>query len=387
MKWVSDRRIPLYQSTSNHNTYDADSEEVFRDVHPHLPQNGPDGQKGLAYWFRDGNLLYISTHQPHGKMPIDYDWLDRTLAENADADFKFVAGHYPVFPVNGYSAYVGWPIWGFPPDERRPFWDILAKHRVTAYLASHVIAFDVQVHDGVLQIVTGGAGTSWGPGGFMPGGTEYFHAVQIAVDEQGLRYQVHDVDGVVREELSWPPRNARDEEWSPLDNELADAELQSVDLQREFLVFRFRGVAGDSHPDAADQTLVCGADANEGVDPLWIGLDGDSGRLKVHLVPVSGDGWQVWEGPLLKPGTPFDFQVALHPGMGPGGVLYREHPSSQWSTLSSTSSRGSQGLRPVNWFVGEGFSGPTDRPFAGLLESVDYWRCPLVALAEKTRTQ
>ena len=65
MKWIRDRNLPLFQSTSNHNTYDAGSEAVFRDVHPQLPQNGPAGQRGLAYWFRRGNLLYISIHQPN----------------------------------------------------------------------------------------------------------------------------------------------------------------------------------------------------------------------------------------------------------------------------------------------------------------------------------
>ncbi len=107
MKWARERKLPLFQSTSNHNTYDVGSEKVFREVHADLPQNGPPGQKGLAYWFRRGDLLYISTHQPDQRMPIDHAWLDRVLTDNADARFKFVAGHYPVFPVNGYIA---WPL-------------------------------------------------------------------------------------------------------------------------------------------------------------------------------------------------------------------------------------------------------------------------------------
>ena len=44
MGWLRKRNVALYQSTSNHNTYDAGSEQVFREVHSDLPQNGPLGQ-------------------------------------------------------------------------------------------------------------------------------------------------------------------------------------------------------------------------------------------------------------------------------------------------------------------------------------------------------
>jgi hypothetical protein len=51
MKWVRERKLPLFQSTSNHNTYDAGSEAVFRQVHADLPQNGPPGQKDSRIGF------------------------------------------------------------------------------------------------------------------------------------------------------------------------------------------------------------------------------------------------------------------------------------------------------------------------------------------------
>jgi hypothetical protein len=38
----------------------------------------------------------------------------------------------------------------------------------------------------------------------MPEDVEYLHCVQAAIDAEGLRYQVIDVEGRVREELSWP---------------------------------------------------------------------------------------------------------------------------------------------------------------------------------------
>jgi hypothetical protein len=361
MKWVHDRKLPLFQSTSNHNTYDAGSAAVFQDVHTDLPQNGPAGQQGLAYWLRRGNLLYISTHQPDRKMLIDHAWLDSVLAKNADAKFKFVAGHYPVFPVNGYIA---WPQWCFPPSQRQPFWDMLVKHNVNAYLASHIIAFDVQAHDNVLQILSGGAGTVSGPGGFMPGHSEYHHAVQVAVDDLGLRYQVHDSTGRVREQLSWPPDISPVDQWLPVDNKNADSLLGPTDLSREFVALRIRGTFSQSKLSNIDQTLVCGIDSGEGVEPVWIGIDGDSGRLLVRIVPQSGHGWKVWKGPRLTANKRFDVQVAIHPQMGPGGVLFRADEKSPWSTLTSTSSTGVENFnRPRRWAIGHSQSGPDDRPF------------------------
>jgi len=363
MKWVRERKLPLFQSTSNHNTYDAGSETVFREVHADLPQNGPAGQQGLAYWLRRGNLLYVSTHQPDRRMLIDHAWLDRVLTDNADADFKFVTGHYPVFPVNGY---MGWPQWCFPPDQRRPFWDLLVEHEVDAYLASHIIAFDVQIHDNVPQILSGGAGTVYGPDGSMPGRSESLHAVQMAVDEQGLRYQVHDPTGRVREQLSWPFELPLVDQWQPVTDQSAGSLLGPIDLSHELVAFRIRGMRSRPERGGSDQTLLCGVDSSEGVEPLWIGLDGDSGRLVVRIVPLSGHGWQVWKGPRVTAETPLDVQIAFHPGMGPGGVLIRADEGAAWSTLESTSSKGCESLRrPRRWAVGHGQSGPGDRSFSG----------------------
>lgn len=124
MKWVAETGIPHYQSTSDHHTYDFPSEQVFREVHAHLPQNGRGEERGLAYAVRNGNLVNISTHQPDRTRPfrrdmqIDTNWLDAMLTEHTDARFKLVSGHYPVYPVNGYGLA---PQWCFREDEREVF--------------------------------------------------------------------------------------------------------------------------------------------------------------------------------------------------------------------------------------------------------------------------
>jgi hypothetical protein len=110
------------------------------------------------------------------------------LEAQADARYKIVAGHYPVFPMNGYGER---PLWCIAQTEAEAFWTVLIRHRVWTYLCSHIIAFDVQEHDGVLQICNGGAGTNSGPGGFMGPG-EYHHFVQAALDANEFRLQTVD---------------------------------------------------------------------------------------------------------------------------------------------------------------------------------------------------
>ena len=199
MAWLDSDRTPLYHVTSNHDTFDEASEEVWREMFPDIPRNGPSGQQGLSYWVRRDDLLLVivstSSSGLGGYGHVECDWLDATLHTHADARHKIVAGHHPVFPVNGYDERL---LWCIVQEEADAFWSVLVRHGVLAYLCSHIIAFDVQEHDGVLQICSGGAGTSAGPGGFM-GDDEYHHFVQASLDANEFRLQTIDPEGRVRE--------------------------------------------------------------------------------------------------------------------------------------------------------------------------------------------
>jgi hypothetical protein len=155
MGWLDRQAIPLWHTTSNHTTYDTTSEALFREMLGHLPRNGPPGQEGLSYWIRQDDLLLVFVHTSWtglgGEGHVETTWLRDALSRHADARYKLVLGHHPVHPVNGFSG--AWQR-EIGPEHAASFWDVLVEGGVLAYLCGHILAFDVQVHRGVLQICT-----------------------------------------------------------------------------------------------------------------------------------------------------------------------------------------------------------------------------------------
>ena len=203
----------------------------------------------------------------------------------------------------------------------------------------------------------------------MPVETEYFHCVQAALDDDGLHYQVLDTAGQTREWLSWPPVLPPTERWHHLPHgECAAPPFAAAPTDRpttELIAWRFRGTC----PPAGDgdaQTLLAGWEPGPGLSALWIGLLGREGRLGVLLSPAAGRSPHLWHGPALAPGEAFDIQVAIHTGMGPGGILWRRGQAAPWSSLIASSSWGAERLTwPRRWAVGHEQRGPADRPFRG----------------------
>ncbi len=352
LAWV-DR--PMFHATGNHTTYDAASESQFRDVLG-MPDNGPPEQHGLSYWVRRDDLLLVFVHTLWtglgGEGHVETDWLQATLRDHADARHKLVIGHHPVHPVNGFSGAYQREI---GPEHSGPFWDILVAHDVTAYLCSHILAFDVQVHRGVLQICSAGAGTTHR----MPEGIEYLHAVQASLDSDGLRYQVLDIDGAIREHLSWPVVLPPTEAWRALPVGISVA--LPIDTH---VAFHISGTTAPQGVGAA-QTILSAF--QPGIQaPLWIGLRGPEQRLTVIIGPEPRRSPHYWIGPALPAGAPFSLQLLIHSGMGPGGILCRLAPDQRWSSLAAASPWGAERLTwPSSWSVGHNQLSSADRPFLG----------------------
>jgi hypothetical protein len=361
MAWIDQTKIPIWHTTGNHTTYDTQSERIFAEMLGHLPRNGPPGQEVLSYWVRRDDLLIVFVNTLWsglgGEGHVESDWMQKVLWQHADARYKLVVGHHPVYPVNGfagaYQRQVG-------PEHAQPFWDVLVAEGVLAYICSHILAYDSQVHRGVLQICTAGAGTAY----LMPDEVEYHHCVQAVLDVEGLRCQVLDIAGAVRERLRWPVRLPPVSTWLSLPPGRSPALFSGGPFSDCLVAFRFVGIA--PRPETgAEATFICTFDPGS-VAPVWIGLRGPEQVLTVILAPEAGRSPHYWWGPGLTPGVPFELHLLLHTGMGPGGVMLRTHEDASWTSLSAASAWGADRIVwPDRWSVGHGPRGEADRPFAG----------------------
>jgi hypothetical protein len=156
MGWIDRQSIPVWHTTGNHTVYNKISEVIFCEaLNP--PRNGPPEQEGLSYWIRRNDLfmVFINTvwSDLGGEGHVETAWLSAVLEQHADAKYKFVIGHHPASPVNGFSGpyqrHIG-------PEHVDVFWTCLVDVGVLAYWCSHILAFDVQVHRGYFKFAQQG---------------------------------------------------------------------------------------------------------------------------------------------------------------------------------------------------------------------------------------
>lgn len=359
MGWLDRQTTPMWHATSNHTTYDEMSEATFVEVLD-MPRNGPQGQEGLSYWVRRGDLLVVFVHTLWsglgGEGHVETDWLRETLARHADARHKLVVGHHPVHPINGFSGRYQREI---GPEHASEFWAILVSAGVLAYVCGHILAFDVQVQQGVLQICTAGAGTAHR----MPDDVEYLHCVQAALDSEGLRYQVLDEIGRVRERLQWPVPHLPAEQWRSIPAGTGPALFTGRFDQSRIVRLRF---TGRTEAAAAPAQTFLSAFSPGQLPSLWIGVRGPQQNLTVIIARKPGRSPHYWLGPSVGPDCHFTFELMFHADMGPGGVLYRAGDSDGWSSLQAASSTGPEQLDwPKYWSIGHDQGGSTDRSFLG----------------------
>jgi hypothetical protein len=197
----------------------------------------------------------------------------------------------------------------------------------------------------------------------MPEGVEYLHCVQMAVDAAGLRYQVLDTTGVIRERLSWPVQLAPTTSWRKL---RAGVNFALTRGRRADAIVALRFAGRSARQDVGIPQTLLSAVQPDGSAPLWIGLRGREQRLTVIIGPEARRSPHYWLGMPLGAERPFDFQMLIHCGMGPGGIMYRENDGDAWSSLAAASPWGAERLEwPEHWVVGHGPRDLNDRAFQG----------------------
>ena len=149
-----------------------------------------------------------------------------------------------------------------------------------------------------MQICTAGAGTAHR----MPPDAEYLHIVQAALDERGLRYQVLDQSGRVREWMAWDmrlPPTASWERFEPLSAQCLAVDCLSRTDTSQLIVWEIAGQV------SADAGLVRHKPCSARMPPtdalpwLWLGLSGAKHELAALLSPDANRSPHRWRGPAL----------------------------------------------------------------------------------------
>ena len=170
----------------------------------------------------------------------------------------------------------------------------------------------------------------------------------------------------MREWLAWPLAPFAATDWRPL----APAKRQPRYFPRQRPPSRcsWRGVSGAS-PRAGDQAKRRRCSRVESRPRPLIALDrpARAGRATSASCSVRG---RAQPAPLARPhprrGERFDLQLAIHTGMGPGGLLWRRGDGTAWSSLLAASPWGAERLTwPNRWSIGHERGGNGDRPFRG----------------------
>ncbi len=298
----------------------------------HLPRNGPPGQEGLSYFVRRGDLLMVFVNTMWtglgGEGHVETTWLREVPA--APRRRAPQAGRSAIIRCSRSTASPAPTSARSAPSMRATFWNVLVEGGVLAYLCSHILAFDVQVHRGVLQVCTAGAGTAHR----MPEGIEYLHCVQGALDAEGMRYQVLDTEGRVRERLSWPLSLGRCLAVAgAAGRRRRGAARRRPAMTIASSALRFTGRAAAAG-DGSAQTLLSAFRPDLQM-PLWIGLRGIDQRLTRDRRSRGASQPAL----LVRAGRRGGLAVrppARHPyGHGPGGFLWRGAGEARWSSLDA----------------------------------------------------
>lgn len=191
--------MPVYIAVGNHEIESETSEDVLRMIFE-MPAEGPPGLEGLAYSFDYQNAHFVILDTSpydnfHRLGSSQLEWLKGDMDKN-NKGIIFVFGHEPAYP---FLAHVRDSLDKFP-QERDELWNIFKEHRVSVYFCSHEHLYNRSLHDGVYQVITGGAGARLhakeGKGGF-------YHFLIIDVKDNGsCEISVKDSDGKIRDRFN-----------------------------------------------------------------------------------------------------------------------------------------------------------------------------------------
>lgn len=185
--------FPILPVVGNHDVDNPRSEKMYRDIFT-LP-----GEE-VYYSFAYGNSQFIALDSeiPGEESKItgaQLEWLKKTL-QNSSPTHRFIFLHKPLYPDSFIGSHFGGCLDRYP-EERDSLLALLKMYEVDIIFVGHEHLFRKSAHDGIIQIITGGAGAplyaAEEDGGF-------YHFVFVDVEEEkikGTLYKLKDGDFIV----------------------------------------------------------------------------------------------------------------------------------------------------------------------------------------------
>lgn len=191
--------IPFYIGVGNHEIESEMSENIVRSIFE-MPENGPSGFKELIYSFdyKNAHFIMLDTeafNNFHAIGETQLKWLKEDVEKNQKKTI-FIFGHDPAYPVYNH---IGSSLDKYA-VERDKLWGIFKKYKVSAYICGHEHLYNMSIHDGVYQIISGGGGAHISApeekGGF------YNFVVIDVKDDEAISITVKDINGLVKDTFS-----------------------------------------------------------------------------------------------------------------------------------------------------------------------------------------
>jgi hypothetical protein len=243
-------------------------------------------------------------------------------------------------------------------------WNVFKKHNVFAYLCSHILDYDLQIHDGILQILSGGAGRS----------RRYLHLIQATIDDIGLRYQVLNINKEQDHYFEWPLKLPDLKDWEILNTYESYAPLLTKQKknQKHIIVWDIKAETNNSIFSTM-QTLICGWNSEDELFTFWVGIIGIEQQLTIQIRPAKNRSPSFWHGPKIDPKKNIELQIAMHSGMGPGGILWRNNEQSSWTSFKTVNDWGVEKINwPKLWTIGYDRNNKNTIPFQMGTLSIGY---------------
>lgn len=181
-KAIDPLKMPFYSVPGNHEIRGLIENDVaYRQLF---------GAPYRSFDYGNSHFVLLDSEIPHEESRVmgnQMVWLKKDLGKNMKAAHRFVSIHQPLFPVGPHA---GSSLDRFP-QNRAELLDVLKRYQVEYAFVGHEHLYDRTVHDGVIQIITGGAGAPlYAPknaGGF-------YHYIVVAVKGDQVTAQVVKVD-------------------------------------------------------------------------------------------------------------------------------------------------------------------------------------------------